>query len=175
MLMYIFAVVCIALMCLSVMLIILSLPGNWVILLIAGVWSFLTGAPQFTWAFFALLIALAAAGEAIDFLAGYFGAKKYGGSNKGSLGGMVGAIAGAIFLAPFLLGFGALIGALGGGFAGCYLVERLTGTPGAEALRAAKGATLGRFGGLVIKLGIAVSLIWLTAPRVWESASGVPV
>ncbi|MDL2266433.1 DUF456 domain-containing protein [Desulfovibrio sp. OttesenSCG-928-G15] len=173
--MYIFAVLCIALMCLSVMLIILSLPGNWVILLIAGVWSFLTGAPEFTWAFFALLIVLAAAGEAVDFLAGYFGAKKYGGSNKGSLGGMIGAIAGAILFAPLLLGVGALFGALGGGFVGCYLVERVTGKPGAEALRAAKGATLGRFGGLVFKLGIAVTLIWLAAPKVWESAAASPL
>lgn len=168
---YIFAVVCIVLMVLSVMLIVLSLPGNWVILGIAGVWSFFTGAPEFTWTFFAAIIALAAVGEAVDFLAGYFGAKKYGGSNKGSLGGMIGAIAGAIMCAPLFLGFGALPGALGGGFIGCYIVEKCMGRPNDEALKAAKGATLGRFGGLVVKLGIAISLVWLIAPRMWQSAS----
>lgn len=151
------------------MLIILSLPGTWVIIAIGGLWAFFTDAANFGWSFFLPLIGLAAFGEVVEFAAGYFGAKRFGGSNKGSVGGMIGAIVGAIMFAPLFFGLGALFGALGGGYIGCFIVEKLCGASSAAAMRAALGATLGRFGGLVVKLGVAVTLIWLLAPRIWSS------
>lgn len=161
------ALVCIALMVLSLMLIFFGLPGNWVILGLAGGWAFFTSSPQLDWQFFVLLAALAGVGEVIEFLAGHFGVKRFGGSGKGSLGGIIGAIIGAILCAPLFFGFGALPGALGGGFLGCYLVEKLRGAPHAQAARAAYGATLGRLGGFVVKLGIGIGMIWLSAPRIF--------
>ena len=149
------------------MLIFLGLPGTWVILGITGLWAFFTDAPNFGWHFFTLLAGMALMGEVIEFIAGYFGTKKYGGSGKGSVGGMVGAIAGGIMCAPLFFGFGALLGALAGGFAGCYLVEKFCGASHAAALRAAFGATLGRFGGFVVKFGIGIGMIWLISPRIW--------
>lgn len=162
---YVLAGVCILLMILSLALIFFGLPGTWVILGIVGIWSFLSGV-SFGWQFFALLIVLAGAGEVLEFGAGYLGARKFGGSNKGSLGGIVGAIAGAIVMAPLFFGLGALIGALAGGFTGCFIVEKGCGASSPQAAKAAFGATLGRFGGFVIKLGIGVGIIWLSVPRI---------
>ena len=164
---YIMAVICIILMVLSLFLLFLGLPGNWLILGITALWAFFTGSPEFGWQFFALLVCLAGSGEVIEFIAGYFGTKKYGGSGKGSVGGMIGALVGGILCAPLFFGFGALLGALAGGFAGCWLVEIMCGAGNAAALRAAFGATLGRFGGFIVKLGIGIGMIWLVTPRLW--------
>lgn len=164
---YLFAVICIVLMVLSLMLIFLSLPGNWVILILAGLWSFFTQAAGFGWSFFALLIGLAALGELVEFLAGYFGSKRYGGTNKGSVGGMIGAVAGAILCAPFFFGLGALPGALAGSFTGTFLMEKSHGMESQAAINAAFGSTLGRFGGFVVKLGIGISMVWMCATRIW--------
>lgn len=167
---YVLATICIGLMALSLMLIFLGLPGTWVIIGLAGLWAAFSGTGVFGWQFFSLVVALAAAGEAAEFLAGHYGSKKYGGSSKGSIGGMVGALVGAILCAPLFFGFGALLGALAGAYAGCFIVEKLNGANGHAAARAAFGATLGRFGGFVVKLGIGIGIIWLAAPRIWPGA-----
>ena len=167
---YVFAAICIALMVLSLMLIFLGLPGTWVIIGIAGLWAAFAGSGVFGWPFFLFLIALAVVGEIAEFLAGHYGSKKYGGSSKGSLGGMIGAVAGAILCAPLFFGFGALLGALAGAYIGCFAMEKINGADGQTAARAAFGATLGRFGGFVVKLGIGVGIIWLSVPRIWPDA-----
>lgn len=164
---YFLAIVCIALMILSLMLIFLSLPGTWVILLLAGLWGFISGAPEFNWQFYTILAGIAGLGELVEFLAGYFGSKRYGGSNKGSIGGMIGAVVGAILCAPFLFGLGALPGALAGSFAGTFLMEKSCGMDSNDAVKAAWGATLGRFGGFVVKLGIGICMVWMSAIRIW--------
>ena len=164
---YLAAVLCIALMILSLALIFLGLPGTWVILALAGLWAAFTDDSGLGWRFFALLGGMAGIGEFAEFSAGYFGVKRFGGSGKGSLGGMVGAVVGGILCATLFFGFGALLGALAGGFVGCYLMEKITGAAHGPALRAAFGATLGRFGGFVVKLGIGIGMIWITVPRIW--------
>jgi uncharacterized protein YqgC (DUF456 family) len=165
---HVLALICIVLMVLALMLIFLGLPGTWVIVGLVGVWAGLFApAGVFGWTFFLLLIGMAAIGEVVEFAAGYYGTRRFGGSNKGSLGGMIGAIVGGILCAPLFFGFGALLGALGGGFAGCFLLEKVHGASGKDASRAAMGATLGRFGGFVVKLGIGIGIIWLSAPRIW--------
>lgn len=166
---YAFAIVCIALMVLSLMLIFLGLPGTWVIIGIAGLWAAFSGTAALGWQFFALAVGLAGLGELIEFLAGYYGAKRYGGSSKGSMGGIIGALVGGFMGAPLFFGLGALPGALAGGFAGCFLVEKMRGASGAAAANAAFGATLGRFGGFIVKLSIGIGIICLSAPPIWKS------
>jgi uncharacterized protein YqgC (DUF456 family) len=75
--------------------------------------------------------------------------------------------------AAFLFGLGALPGALLGAFGGSYAVECLYGMNRKNALRAATGTMLGRFGGFVIKLGAGIAIFYLCALRIWESA-GMP-
>jgi outer membrane lipoprotein SlyB len=85
---------------------------------------------------------------------------------RGNLGGIVGAIAGAIFGASFLFGLGALIGALGGAWLGC-LVAEMPGRTRPEALRAAKGAFVGKALGFTVKTAIGASMVILSIPRIW--------
>ncbi len=170
---YALAVTAITLMVISLMLLMFGLPGNWVVLALAGLWELFFsapgGGPVFGWKLFLIMGGLALAGEIVEFFLGNYGAKKYGGSGKGSLGGMAGAFAGAIFGAAFLLGFGALPGALAGAFCGCFIVEKLCGKAGGPAAKAAWGAALGRFGGFVVKLGIGVTMVWISAGHMWGS------
>jgi uncharacterized protein YqgC (DUF456 family) len=163
------ALCCILLMILSLMLIFLGLPGTWSIVVIAALWSFFVESASFGWQFFALAVGLAGMGELVEFLASYYGAKRFGGSSKGSIGGVIGALVGGFLGAPLFFGFGALPGALAGGFTGCFLLEKIYGATSAAAASAAFGATLGRFGGFVVKLGIGIGLICLSAPLIWES------
>lgn len=164
---YILAILCVALMTFSLILLFIGLPGNWVILGLAALWNWWVGA-EFGWSFFLLLIGLAALGEVIEFVAGMLGAKYFGGSKKGSWGGVIGAIVGGILCAPIMFGLGALPGALAGAFAGCYLLERAHGMANSPALSAAMGTTLGRFGGFLVKLAIGITLIALITMKMWE-------
>ena len=166
---YVLAVVCILLMFLSLLLILPGLPGNWLIIGLAGLWAFFSEPGHFGWQYFGLITGLALLGELAEFLAGHFGAKFYGGSTEGSYGGIVGAIAGGIFGAAFLFGLGALPGALAGGFTGCFIVEKSRGADTRSSLRAAWGATLGRFGGFVVKMSIGIVILWTAVPRIWGS------
>lgn len=164
---YVLAILCVALMILSLILLFIGLPGNWVILGLAALWNWGAGA-EFGWSFFLLLIGLAALGEVIEFLAGVLGAKYFGGTKKGNWGGIIGAIVGGILCAPILFGLGALPGALAGAFAGCYILERMHGMANGPALNAALGTTLGRFGGFLVKLAIGITLIALITMKIWE-------
>ncbi len=149
----------IALLAISQLLHILSLPANWLMVGLLGLWAYLHPADHMGSSFFAIVIGGAVIGEVAEFVAQSQGAKRYGSSGKGNIGGIIGAIAGAIFCAPFLFGLGALFGALGGAWGGCYLVERMQGRNNEEAVRAAKGAMLGRFLGLSIKMGIGIAIL----------------
>ena len=168
---YIAASVCIAIMVCSAFLLFLGLPGSWVILALGGLWAFFVESPEMTFNFFLIPIGLAALGEGADFCASYFGAKKFGGSSKGSLGGMIGAFTGAVLCAPILFGLGALPGALLGAFTGCLVVERMRGTATPAAVKAAWGTALGYFGGFLIKLSVAVIILMRLIPAIWQSVA----
>lgn len=168
---YVFAVLCIGLMIISLFLLVLGLPGNWVIFALALAWSLFSGA-GFGWQFFAVFFGLAVFGELMEFAAGHYGGKRFGGTSKGSLGGIIGALALGIFCAPLFFGLGALLGALAGGFLGSFLFEKYHGMKSAKAAKAALGTMLGRFGGFLAKLGVGIALIALAAPRIWGSIAG---
>jgi uncharacterized protein YqgC (DUF456 family) len=159
-------------MALCLPLLVFGLPGNWAILLLAGLWSVLSGA-DFGWAFFTPLIGLAFCCEALDFVMGWIAGKWFGGTGKGNVGGVVGGLLGGFAGAGFFFGLGALPGSLLGAFGGSYAVEHFYGMDRKNALRAAAGTMLGRFGGFVIKLGAGIAILYLCALRIWESA-GTP-
>lgn len=148
-----------------------TLPGNWVLAALVVLWA-LAGPDAATASlgvlFFVALFGLAVAGEIVEFLAQIWGAKKYGCSNKSTVTGMIGAIAGAIVCAPFLFGVGAIFGALGGAWLGSFAGERLlAGRPASQAVTAANGALVGRFLGMVVKFGLGITMIVLTATAIW--------
>ena len=169
MLLYAFATLCILVMLLAMLLHIFGLPGNWIILGLAALWFFFVPSSALTLNTLLFMTALGVAGEGLEMLMLHIWGKKYGGTNKGTVGGMIGALVGAIVGAPFFFGVGALFGALVGAFLGSLAVELLYGKPNNEALTAAWGAMVGRFGGTVFKAAIGFALIAIAAPRIWPS------
>lgn len=133
-----------------------SFPANWFIILILGGWSWFNPESGLTLNTLFVFVAVALAGEVVEFVLQTMGARKYGASSSGNWGAFVGAIGGAILGAPFFLGLGALFGAIGGAFAGCLGVELLNERSFAEAKRAAIGAMIGKVLGLAIKIGIGI-------------------
>lgn len=149
---------------------IFSLPGNWLLLALVGLWRWLNpDATNMGVLFFSLLIGLAIIGELLELGVQVMKARKYGSSSSGTFMGLVGAIIGAILLAPFFFGLGALLGALMGAWIGCFVMELLRGRPTKEAVDAAFGAMVGRFLGTVCKCGVGGLMLAITAQYIRES------
>lgn len=151
-----------------VLLNLVTLPGNWAIVALVVAWAVLVPDNGLGIPFFVMLTGLAVVGEVVEFGAQIWGAKKYGSSRVSTWAGVIGAILGALFGAPFLFGVGAVFGALFGAWAGCFLAERLIRRqPASVAFRAAQGAFVGKFLGMVIKFGLGMAMLALTASHVW--------
>ncbi|MDZ7761012.1 MAG: DUF456 domain-containing protein [Desulfovermiculus sp.] len=144
-----------------------SLPGNWVNIVLLALWKWMQPEMPAGWWFFIALGALAGVAEIIEFVSQMYGARKYGGSNRGSWGALIGALAGAVLGAPFFLGLGSILGALAGAFIGSLIVELAYGRSWAEAIRASKGAMLGKVVGFVAKAALGMVMITWSIPKVW--------
>jgi uncharacterized protein len=116
------------------------------------------------------LVALAIAGELIEFFAGAWGAGKQGASRRAMMLAVAGTMAGSIFgtaagiPVPII---GPIIGALGGGvlgaFAGAYLGESWKGRDEAQRISVGKGAMIGRLIGTFGKL-IVGAIMFILVP-----------
>ena len=141
--------------------VVLGLPGTWLIVGISAIYAWLTDFAVITTQLLLVLLVLAAVAEMIDFSAGLWGARRYGGSKKAMLGTLLGGLFGAIVLAPLLLGFGTVIGAFIGAFAGAFFVTYLEQRKMDEAVRVGWGAFVGRIFAMVFKGAAVVSMIGL--------------
>jgi uncharacterized protein YqgC (DUF456 family) len=149
----------------------IGLPGLWAMLALAfGVQLFdaipFTGhAPiHFGWTLLGVCVAIAAAAEVVEAVAGAAGAKAGGATRRGMVGAFVGGIAGAIFFTPLIPIpiVGTLAGGLVGSFAGAWLGEASAEHERHpdEKMRAALGAAAGKLAGTFGKLAAGV-VIWL--------------
>lgn len=161
------AVICILFMLAAMALHLFGLPANWLVFGIAVLWTVFAPQKAMTFGVLAVMGVMALAGEAVEAIMLHVWGKKYGGSGKATIGGILGAFIGAVLGAPFFLGVGALLGALAGAFLGSLAVELFRGRPNNEALRAAWGTMLGRFGGTMLKAAIGFAMIAIAAPRIW--------
>lgn len=164
-LIYIWAVLLILGLCLSQVLQIFSLPANWLALGLVALWKFLNP-ESMGWSFVVTMAVLAILAEFLEFGLQTWGAGRYGASTRGNVGGIIGAIVGAILGASFLLGLGALLGALAGAYLGCLIAES-PGRSRPEAMRAAKGAFVGKALGFTMKTAIGAVIVVLSIPRIW--------
>ncbi|MFQ9492248.1 MAG: DUF456 domain-containing protein [Bilophila wadsworthia] len=146
---------------------VITLPANWIMLGLIGLWRFAYPSPgDMGVFFFAMLVGLALFGEVIEYIAQGWGARNTVRHQRhvGGPGALVGALAGL----PLLFGLGAFIGALVGAWIGCYLMERYKGRNDYEARQAAKGALVGRFLGIVVKCGIGAVMLGLTCHAIFQ-------
>ena len=108
---YFLVILFIVFLILAVLIQVLSLPGNWLAIILVIIWKFIgpaSSVAELSWGFIILLIALAAVGEIMEWLIQLKVGKQFGSSLKGNIGGIIGAIVGAILFLPLFFGFGAL-------------------------------------------------------------------
>ncbi len=142
----------------GVALVIVGLPGVWMLALTAvvvqAIWPGLLG-----WWFVGGVVGIAVAAEITDLIAGAAGAKAAGGSKSAALaaiiGAIIGAVAGTVFIPVPLLG--TIAGAVVGAGVSAGLVERgVHQKKWGDSARVARGAATGRLLAIVIKGALAV-------------------
>ena len=149
---------------LGVLLVALTLPGTWFILLASGIYLWALGDHRagFGWEVLVILLAFAVIGEVIEFIAGALGVRSAGGSRRAAIGAIIGGIAGAIagtLLIPIPV-LGSILGAAGGSFLGAILGEMSRGSGLDVQIAVGKGAFWGRLFGTVAKLLVAGAM-WI--------------
>jgi uncharacterized protein YqgC (DUF456 family) len=150
-------------------LVVLGLPGNWLMILSTAVFAWVVRSPDPQHQSIGnltliSLVVLATLGEILEFVAGVFGSRQAGGTRGGAVGALVGGIVGAIigtFIIPIPV-LGSLLGACGGAFTGALSFELAGGLDMEASVRSGIGAGVGRFFGTVAKAGMGVA-IWLIA------------
>ncbi len=163
----IYGVVMAAIGGLCLLLTVVTLPGNWLMLLAAGiaqVWSTRDGgAGAYSgWTLGALAV-LAVLGEVAETAMGAAGAKAGGARSRGAWGAVLGSLAGAL-VGTVVLAFvpivGTLAGALIGAGLGAFVGELTYGDRRAGQLLApAAGAAAGRVAGVIAKAAIG-AVMW---------------
>ncbi len=158
---YVYICVLLVLNLVWLFLVVLGLPGTWLMVLsAAGLAWWQPELDLFSnWTLVALA-AMAAIGEVLEFISGMVGSKKAGGSTWGSIGGLLGALAGGIFgtvLIPIPI-IGSILGVCLGAFGGAMAAEVLTGREMSKSVESGKGAAVGRFFGILIKLSLGVAI-----------------
>jgi len=148
----------------GLILIILGIPGTFLIWAAAFVYGLATKFYDMNAAILLILLGIALLGELIEFVSGLYGARRFGASRLGMifalLGGMTGGILGTI-VCPLA---GTIVGVLFGAFAGAFAGERLLRKKLMPSLRAGFGAFIGRMSGTFMKLllGMVMAAIILT-------------
>ncbi|HEU5125648.1 MAG TPA: DUF456 domain-containing protein [Verrucomicrobiae bacterium] len=129
-----------------------GLPGTPLVLAAAVGHRLYFGQHSVSWLIMILLIVLTLISLVLDYLASYYGAKKFGATWRGGLGAAIGGLVGIFFGLP---------GILLGPFLGAMLLELIGGHEFEKAAKAGAGATLGLFAGAIGKCAICVMMIGL--------------
>jgi uncharacterized protein len=146
----------------GVALTLLTLPGVWVILIVALFVQLLWGDPQvYSWWTLGAALALALVGEAVEFFASAVGATSAGGGTSGAVGSILGSLAGAILGSIFIPVpvAGTIAGAVLGAGLGAILAERhIARRTWSHSYRIGQGAAVGRLISTVVKVAIAAAV-----------------
>jgi uncharacterized protein YqgC (DUF456 family) len=144
-------------------LVLLGLPGNWMIIITTCLFAWWQwDAHVFSIYTLIFIAAMGGLGELIEFFAAMGGARKAGAGWAGAIAALIGAIIGGVagtffILIPFL---GTLIGACIGAGLGAWGIEFARGKKMQDSVRYGVGAGMGRFVGTAVKFGLGI-LIWI--------------
>jgi uncharacterized protein YqgC (DUF456 family) len=145
----------------SLILIVLGLPGLWIMVASAVTYNLVVPGDPIGWVTLIAVAVLAFVAELLEFaLAGRY-ARKYGGSRRAGWGAILGGIVGAMVGLPVPI-IGSVIGAFLGSFLGALIAEFTGGSSAGDATRVAKGALIGRVISTVLKIGIGFTIgVWI--------------
>jgi len=145
----------------SEVLIVLGLPGLWIMVATAVTYNLIVPGDPIGWFTLVAVGVLALVAELLEFtMAGKY-ARKYGGSRRAGWGAIIGGMIGAFVGVPVPI-IGPVIGAFVGSFLGALVAELTAGSGARDATRVAKGALIGRVVSTVLKVGIGFTIgIWI--------------
>ena len=150
-----------AVIILSLILIVLGLPGLWIMVASAVVYNLVVPGDPIGWFTLVAVGVLALVAELLEFSMTGSYARKYGGSRRAGWGAIIGSIVGAMVGFPVPI-VGPVIGAFVGSFIGALIAEFTGGSSAGDATRVAKGALIGRVVSTVLKIGIGFTIgIWI--------------
>ena len=138
-----------------------SLPGNWILLLATIGYAYLTEFKALTLPTVLMLSGAILVGELIEFVAALMGAKKQRASRWTMAGTIFGGLIGAMLGTMVLPLIGSIIGAAAGVFAVAYGIERYVSGNDEQATKVAKGALIGQLIGMLSKLCIAIGVAFV--------------
>jgi len=146
---------------LSLVLIVLGLPGLWIMVASAVTYNMVVPGDPIGWVTLVIVAILALIAELLEFsLTGKY-ARKYGGSRRAGWGAILGGIVGAMVGIPVPI-VGSVIGAFVGSFLGALIAELTGGSSAGDATRVAKGALIGRVVSTALKIGIGFTIgVWI--------------
>ncbi|MEA2760985.1 MAG: uncharacterized protein QOD47_269 [Gemmatimonadaceae bacterium] len=150
-----------AVIILSLVLIVLGLPGLWIMVASAVVYNMIVPGDPIGWVSLIAVAVLALVAELLEFTMTGRYARKYGGSRRAGWGAILGGIIGAMVGFPVPI-VGPVIGAFVGSFVGALVAELTGGASAGDATRVAKGALIGRVVSTMLKIGIGFTIgIWI--------------
>jgi len=147
----------------------LGMPGNWFMVVAVIVYVLLVpvgSSAAIGWGVVVALVALAALGELLEFLAGALGVTRAGGSRRGAVlalaGSLIGAVVGLFVGVPIPLvgpAVGAVLLAGVGAMVGAVLGESWKGRGLGESCRIGRAAFWGRVLGTVAKTIVGAAMV----------------
>ena len=146
---------------LSLVLIVLGLPGLWIMVASAVTYNLVVPGDPIGWFSLVAVAVLALVAELLEFsMTGRY-ARKYGGSRRAGWGAIIGGMIGAFVGFPVPI-VGPVIGAFIGSFCGALVAELTGGASAGNATRVAKGALIGRAMSTALKIGIGFTIgVWI--------------
>jgi len=142
----------------SLALVVVTLPGLWLMTAGAAVYAVLTHEKHIGFKSLVSLFLMALVAEILEFSASGAAAKKAGGGKRAAVGALVGGVVGGIvgsFIFPIIL---SIVGICIGSFAGAAIGELSGGKDSAQAIRVGWGAAKGRLVGVGLKLAFGVAM-----------------
>ena len=168
---YVVALLFFVLGAVCVVLVVIQLPGTWIMLGLAGVIEYADRlylpddrSQTFGWWVLGGALLVAVIGEIIELVAGVGGARKGGATARGMWGALIGGVVGIFVFTPlffFIPLFGTFFGAVMGTFVGAIIGELTAEKSTVKGtMKPALWATIGRVVGTTSKVGIAMAM-WL--------------
>jgi uncharacterized protein YqgC (DUF456 family) len=142
-----------------------ALPGNWVLLVIATAYAWMTDFVRVGWVALAVMAGLAVIAEVLELIVGLTWTAKHGATRRGTFGAFVGGLIGAVATAQWVPPFGAMLGAFGGSFAGAYVFEYTAQRRRDAAMRAGRAAFIGRIVAAAVK---TLCGFWMWCVLAWQ-------
>jgi uncharacterized protein len=136
----------------------LGLPGTFVQVAAALVLTLLSGGQLLGWTWVLVFLGFAAVGEAIEFFAGRWGARKFGGSRRAGWGALIGGLVGAFVGMPVPI-IGSIIASFLGTFLGAWAGQVSEQRQQSAAVHVGIGAVIGRAIGVTFKVFLGLLII----------------